>query len=61
MTQSEPRPGPDGTVEPGDVVMAFSFVAPKSSVGAGLSLVRFRTIDSGRQDAIVIDRDDAHS
>jgi len=48
----------DGTADPGDVVMAFSFVAPKSSVGPGRPLVRFRAIDSGRQDAVIIDRDD---
>ncbi|MGW1756621.1 Z1 domain-containing protein [Streptomyces mirabilis] len=61
VVESEPRLASDGTVEPGDVVMAFSFVAPKSSVGTGRPLVRFRAIDSGRQDAIVIDREDAHS
>ncbi|MET7284338.1 Z1 domain-containing protein [Streptomyces sp. NPDC005573] len=61
VIESDPRLAPDGTVEPGDLVMAFSFVAPESSVGTGRPLVRFRTIDSGRQDSIVIDRDDAHS
>ncbi|MFF8020824.1 Z1 domain-containing protein [Streptomyces sp. NPDC007896] len=61
VVESEPRLASDGTVEPGDVVMAFSFVAPESSVGTGRPLVRFRAIDSGRQDAIVIDREDAHS
>lgn len=61
VVESEPRLASDGTVDPGDVGMAFSFVAPESSVGTGRPLVRFRTIDSGRQDAIIIDRDDAHS
>ncbi|PBC63550.1 endonuclease [Streptomyces sp. Tue6028] len=60
VVESEPRLASDGTVEPGDVVMAFSFVAPESSAGTGRPLVRFRTIDSGRQDAVVIDRDDVH-
>ncbi|MFH9431222.1 Z1 domain-containing protein [Streptomyces sp. NPDC017615] len=61
VIESEPRLGPDGTVEPGDVVMAFSFVAPRSSVGSGRPLVRFRAIDSGRQEAVVIERDDTQS
>ncbi|MGW5325032.1 Z1 domain-containing protein [Streptomyces sp. NPDC004014] len=61
VVESEPQLASDGTVDAGDVVMAFSFVAPESSVGSGRPLVRFRTIDSGRQDAIVIDRDDTRS
>ncbi|MER5468832.1 Z1 domain-containing protein [Streptomyces sp. NPDC002685] len=61
VVESEPRLGSDGALEPGDLVMAFSFVAPKSSVGPELPLVRFRAIDSSRQDAIVIDRDDVRS
>lgn len=61
VVESDPRLASDGTVEPGDIVMAFSFVAPKSSMRTGRPLVRFRTIDSGRQDAIVIERDEAHS
>ncbi|GLP65544.1 hypothetical protein TUSST3_21640 [Streptomyces sp. TUS-ST3] len=48
----------DGAVDPRDLVMAFAFVAPTSSVGPDRPLVRFRAVDSGRQDAIVIDRDD---
>ncbi|MER8017712.1 Z1 domain-containing protein [Streptomyces griseoluteus] len=61
VIESEPVLASDGTVSPGDVVMAFSFVAPQSSVGTGRPLVRFRTIDSGRQDAIVIERDDTET
>ncbi|MGX1542860.1 Z1 domain-containing protein [Streptomyces adustus] len=61
VVESEPRLAGDGTLDPGDVVMAFSFVAPKSSVRTGGPLIRFRAIDSGRRDAIVIDRDDFHS
>ncbi|MFG2420445.1 Z1 domain-containing protein [Streptomyces sp. NPDC048448] len=61
VVESEPDLAPDGTVDAGDVVMAFAFVAPESSVGSGRPLVRFRAIDSGRQDAIVIDRDGTHS
>ncbi|MFD7873785.1 Z1 domain-containing protein [Streptomyces sp. NPDC059766] len=61
VVESEPRLAADGTLDPGDVVMAFSLVAPKSSVPTGGPLIRFRAIDSGRRDAIVIDRDDFHS
>ncbi|MGW7254943.1 Z1 domain-containing protein [Streptomyces sp. NPDC054834] len=61
VIESEPRLASDRTVDAGDVVIAFSLVAPESSVGTGRPLIRFRTVDSGRQDAIVIDRDDAHS
>uniref|UniRef100_A0AAU3IC64 Z1 domain-containing protein n=1 Tax=Streptomyces sp. NBC_01393 TaxID=2903851 RepID=A0AAU3IC64_9ACTN len=61
VVESEPRLADDGTLNPGDVVMAFSFVAPSSSVGTGRPLVRFRAIDSSRQDAVVITRDDLHS
>ncbi|MGW7209555.1 Z1 domain-containing protein [Streptomyces sp. NPDC054837] len=58
VVESELRLPTDRTVDPRDLVMAFSFVAPKSSVGQGSPLVRFRAIDSGRQDAVVINRDD---
>ena len=61
VVESEPRLADDGTMAPGDVVMAFSFVAPRSSVGTDRPLVRFRAIDSSRQDAVVIARDDLHS
>ncbi|MFJ3661174.1 Z1 domain-containing protein [Streptomyces sp. NPDC090119] len=60
VVESEPRLSPDGALAAGEVVMAFSFVAPPSSVGAGRALVRFRTKDSGRENAIVIDRDDTN-
>ncbi|MFE2039500.1 Z1 domain-containing protein [Streptomyces sp. NPDC059477] len=61
VVEADPRLSPDGSVDPADLVMAFSFVAPMSSVPPGSPLVRFRTIDSGRQDAITIDRDDTRS
>ncbi|MEV7288064.1 Z1 domain-containing protein [Streptomyces sp. NPDC093252] len=61
VIETDPRLSPDGSVDPGDLVMAFSFVAPASSVPSGRPLVRFRAIDSGRQDAITIDRDDTRS
>ncbi|MCX4434164.1 MULTISPECIES: Z1 domain-containing protein [Streptomyces] len=61
VAESEPRLASDGALAPGDLVMAFSFVAPKSSVGPERPLVRFRAIDSSRQDAVVIDRDDVRS
>jgi hypothetical protein len=37
--------------------MAFSLVAPKSSTGREGGLLRFRTIDSGRSDFAIIDRE----
>lgn len=58
VVESDLLLSPDGSVDPHDLVMAFAFVAPKSSVVPGRPLVRFRAIDSGRQDAVVIDRDD---
>ncbi|MGD6745239.1 Z1 domain-containing protein [Streptomyces sp. BH106] len=61
VVEAEPQLSPDGTMAPEELVMAFSFVAPASSVGAGRPLVRFRTIDSSRQDAVVIDTGDEPS
>ncbi len=61
VVESEPRVLSDGSVDPRDLVMAFTFVAPGSSVGPRRPLVRFRTIDSSRQDAVVIDRADPRS
>lgn len=61
VVEAEPQLSPDGTMPPEELVMAFSFVAPESSVGAGRPLVRFRTVDSSRQDAVVIDTDDVPS
>ncbi len=55
VVESEPRLAANGALDPGGLVMAFSFVAPKSSVGSERPLVRFRAIDSSRQDAVVID------
>ncbi|WP_406160610.1 Z1 domain-containing protein [Streptomyces sp. NBC_01005] len=56
VVESEPRPASDGSIDPRHLVMAFSLVAPKSSADSGTSLVRFRTIDSGRRDFAIIDR-----
>jgi hypothetical protein len=61
VVEAELQLAADGTVRPCDLVMAFSFVAPAASVGPGRPLVRFRAIDSGRQDAVVIDRGDIRS
>ncbi len=61
VVESEPKLAADGTLDPGDVVMAFFYVAPNSSADLTSPLVRFRTIDSGRQDAVIIDRDDVRS
>ncbi|WP_327259233.1 MULTISPECIES: hypothetical protein [unclassified Streptomyces] len=56
VVEAEPRLSASGTIDPGHLVMAFSLVAPESSTGSGQSLVRFRTIDSGRRDFAIIDR-----
>ncbi|MCT2549062.1 Z1 domain-containing protein [Streptomyces atratus] len=56
VVESEPRPASDGSIDPRRLVMAFSLVAPKSSADSGTSLVRFRTIDSGKRDFAIIDR-----
>ncbi|MER5614298.1 Z1 domain-containing protein [Streptomyces sp. NPDC002215] len=56
VVESEPRPAADGSIDPRHLVMAFSLVAPKSSADSGRSLVRFRTIDSGRRDFAITDR-----
>ncbi|MEU6283819.1 Z1 domain-containing protein [Streptomyces sp. NPDC047028] len=61
VVESEPRLRRDGTMDPGDLVIAFSFVAPKSSRRFDQPLIRFRAIDSSRQDAVVIDRADPRS
>ncbi|GGV85111.1 hypothetical protein GCM10015535_31390 [Streptomyces gelaticus] len=58
VVESEPRLAADGSIDPRHMVMAFSLVAPKSSAANGTSLVRFRTIDSGRKDFAIIDRPD---
>ncbi len=61
VVESEPRLASGGALDPGDLVMAFSFVAPKSSAGSERPLVRFRAIDSSRPDAVVIGRDSMDS
>ncbi|MEV0484837.1 hypothetical protein AB0I69_30035 [Streptomyces sp. NPDC050508] len=61
VVESEPRNLSDGSVDPRDLVMAFTFVAPKSSVGPERPPVRFRATDSSRQDAVVIDCADPRS
>ncbi|MFB6501759.1 MULTISPECIES: Z1 domain-containing protein [unclassified Streptomyces] len=58
VVEDEPHPAADGSIDPRELVMAFSLVAPKSSTGRERSLVRFRTIDSGRGDSAIIDRTD---
>ncbi|MGW2087472.1 Z1 domain-containing protein [Streptomyces sp. NPDC001880] len=57
VVEAEPRLSADGAIDPRHLVMAFSLVAPKSSTGLETSLVRFRTIDSGRSDFAIIDRE----
>ncbi|MEU1211366.1 Z1 domain-containing protein [Streptomyces sp. NPDC005791] len=56
--ESEPRLSSGGAIDPGDVVMAFSLVAPTSPAGGQRSLVRFRAIDSSRSNFAVIDREE---
>ncbi|MGV9554952.1 Z1 domain-containing protein [Streptomyces sp. NPDC003522] len=60
VVESEPRMTSDGSVDPRDLVMAFAFVAPSTAQG-DRPLVRFRAIDSTREDAAIIDRDDMRS
>ncbi|MFF1962629.1 Z1 domain-containing protein [Streptomyces sp. NPDC058232] len=57
VVEDAPRLAADGAIDPRHLVMAFSLVAPKSSTGRQKSLVRFRTIDSGRSDFAIIDRE----
>ncbi|WP_327275038.1 hypothetical protein OG609_26110 [Streptomyces sp. NBC_01224] len=57
VVADESRLSADGAIAPGHLVMAFCLVAPKSSTGREKSLVRFRTIDSGRRDFTIIDRE----
>ncbi|MGW9132613.1 Z1 domain-containing protein [Streptomyces sp. NPDC055681] len=57
VVEDEPRLSTGGAIDPGRLVMAFSLVAPKSTTGREKSLVRFRTIDSGKSDFAIIDRE----
>ncbi|MFI6061665.1 Z1 domain-containing protein [Streptomyces sp. NPDC051286] len=56
VVEDEPRLSDDGAIDPRHLVMAFSLVAPKASTGGERSLLRFRTIDSGRRDSAIVDR-----
>ncbi|WLQ33971.1 Z1 domain-containing protein [Streptomyces castrisilvae] len=58
LVEAEPRLGPGGTIDPGDVVMAFALVAPASAKAGQRNLVRFRAIDSSKDDFAVIDREE---
>ncbi|MFH9618190.1 Z1 domain-containing protein [Streptomyces pratensis] len=58
LVENEPRLSSSGSIDPGDVVMAFSLVAPTSPDGGRRSLVRFRAIDSSRRDFAVIDHEE---
>lgn len=58
LVEGEPRLSSSGSIDPGDVVMAFSLVAPTSPDGGQRSLVRFRAIDSSRRDFAVIDQEE---
>jgi hypothetical protein len=57
VVEDEPRLSAGGAIDPGRLVMAFSLVPPKSTTGREKSLVRFRTIDSGKSDFAIIDRE----
>ncbi|MFE6549079.1 Z1 domain-containing protein [Streptomyces sp. NPDC057746] len=61
VVESEPRIVSDGSVDPRDIVMAFAFVAPPSTAQGSRPLVRFRAVDSTKEDAAIIDRDDMRS
>ncbi|MGW4228774.1 Z1 domain-containing protein [Streptomyces sp. NPDC004980] len=56
VIEEEPRLSSDGAIDAGDVVMAFSLVAPASRNAAQRPLVRFRAVDSSKADFAVIDR-----
>lgn len=58
VVENEPRLSSAGAIDPGEVVLAFSLVAPAARHGNQGSLVRFRTIDSGRTDFAIIDREE---
>ncbi|WP_406096630.1 Z1 domain-containing protein [Streptomyces sp. NBC_01013] len=56
VIEDEPRLSSGGAIDPGNVVMAFSLVAPAARNTGQQSLVRFRAIDSNRRDSAIIDR-----
>lgn len=56
-----PRLTSDGAIDPADLVMAFSLVAPASQNSGRQPLVRFRAIDSSRSNAAVIDREQSET
>ncbi|UDG95339.1 Z1 domain-containing protein [Rhodococcus opacus] len=45
----------DRSIDPGKMVLAFTFVAPASARGGDSRVVRFTTIDSSREDSPIID------
>ncbi|WP_336081352.1 Z1 domain-containing protein [Nocardia sp. SSK8] len=45
--------GPDGSIDPGKLVLTFGFVAPSTAVGRDSRVVRFETTDSSTESAIV--------
>ncbi|WP_328970283.1 Z1 domain-containing protein [Streptomyces sp. NBC_00239] len=45
--------GGDGSIDPGKVVMAFTFVAPASAHNANDQVIQFATIDSSSKSAII--------
>ncbi|TXS43880.1 Z1 domain-containing protein [Streptomyces sp. OR43] len=58
LVEEEPRLSAGGAIDPGDVVMAFSLVAPASPHTGQENMVRFRVVDSSKGDFAVIDRDE---
>ncbi|MFB7875487.1 Z1 domain-containing protein [Nocardia sp. NPDC056064] len=44
---------PDGSIDPGKLVVTFGFVAPSTAVGRDSRVVRFETTDSSTESAIV--------
>ncbi|WP_405751461.1 Z1 domain-containing protein [Streptomyces sp. NBC_01411] len=58
VIEDTPRLLADGTLDPRHLVMAFSLVAPLPKDGERERRVRFRAIDSGKRDRVIIDRED---
>ncbi|NEC17381.1 Z1 domain-containing protein [Streptomyces parvus] len=56
VEEKPPAVSPTGAIAPEHLVMAFGLVAPGSSNAPKRNLVRFRTIDSTREDFAIIER-----
>lgn len=61
VVEEAPRLSRNGSIDPQDLVMAFSVVPPVSRNGRHESLVRFRAIDSSKGDFAIIDREEGEA